>query len=126
MIRVPTPDPAKIRESNELYQKAYAIVQSNVRSQFPIALEYLNKAIKLTPNNQQVTNLLDRIEAGMGGRTTTVLASAAQQQYKLAEEKYLEGSYYEALRIVNNLMKDKSSSQYPPLLELKRRIESKI
>lgn len=125
-IRVPPPDPAKIRESNDLYQKAFAIVQSNVRSQFPIALEYLNRAIKLTPNNQQVTNLLDRIEADLGGRTTTVLASAAQQQYKLAEEKYLEGSYYEALRIVNNLMKDRSSSQYPPLLELKRRIESKI
>ena len=125
-IRIPPPDPAKIRESNELYERAFAIVQSNVRSQFPIALEYLNQAIKLTPDSQKVTNLLDRIEAELGGRTTTVLASTAQQQYKLAEEKYLEGSYYEALRIVNSLMKDEKSSQYPPLLELKRRIESKI
>ncbi len=125
-IRIPPPDPAKIRESNELYERAFAIVQSNVRSQYPIALEYLNQAIKLTPDSQKVTNLLDRIEAELGGRTTTVLASTAQQQYKMAEEKYLEGSYYEALRIVNSLMKDKVSSQYPPLLELKRRIESKI
>lgn len=125
-IRIPPPDPAKIRESNELYERAFAIVQSDVRSQFPIALEYLNEAIKLTPDSQKVTNLLDRIEAELGGRTTTVLASTAQQQYKLAEEKYLEGSYYEALRIVNSLMKDEQSSQYPPLLELKRRIESKI
>ncbi len=125
-IRIPPPDPAKIEESNKLYQQAYNIVQSNVRSQFPIALEYLNQAIKLTPNSQQLTNLLDRIEAELGGRSTLVLASGAQQQYKLAEEKYLEGSFYEALRIVNNLMKDEKSSQYPPLLELKRRIESKI
>lgn len=125
-IRVPPPDPEKIAKSNELYQKAYEIVQSNVRSQYPIALEYLNNAIKLTPNSQKVTNLLDRIEAELGGRTTTVLSSIAQEKYKQAEQEYLEGNYYEALRIVSNLMKDEQNSQYPPLLELKRRIESKI
>ncbi len=125
-MRIPPPDPAKQRKSDELYARALAIVQGGVRAQYPIALEFLNQAIKLTPQNQKVTTLLDRVEAELGGRTTTVLTNEAQQQYRLAEEKYIEGNYYEALRIVNNLLKDEQSSQYPPLLELKRRIESKI
>jgi hypothetical protein len=125
-MRIPPPDPEKQRQADQLYGRALQIVQGGVRAQFPIAQEYLNQALKLTPQNQQVTTLLDRVEAEMGGRTTTVLSNAAQQQYRLAEEKYIEGNYFEALRIVNNLLKDEQSSQYPPLLELKRRIESKI
>ncbi len=125
-MRVPPPDPEKQRQSDQLYVRALQIVQGGVRAQFPIALEYLNQALKLTPESQQVTTLLDRVEADLGGRTTTVLSNEAQQQYRLAEEKYIEGNYYEALRIVNNLLKNEQSSQFPPLLELKRRIESKI
>jgi len=125
-MRVPPPDPEKQRRSDELYRRAFEIVQGNVRAQFPIALEYLNEALKLTPESQKVTNLLDRVEAEFGGRTTTVLSSTAQQQYRIAEEKYIEGNYFEALRIVNQLLKDKNNQNYPPLLELKRRIESKI
>lgn len=125
-MRIPPPDPEKQRQADQLYARALQIVQGGVRAQFPIALEYLNEALKLTPQNQQLTTLLDRVEAEIGGRTTTVLSNEAQQQYRLAEEKYIGGNYYEALRIVNILLKDRESSQYPPLLELKRRIESKI
>ena len=125
-MRIPPPDPEKQRQSDQLYARALQIVQGGVRAQYPIALEYLNQALKLTPESQRVTTLLDRVEADLGGRTTTVLSNEAQQQYRLAEEKYIEGNYYEALRIVNNLLKNEQSSQYPPLLELKRRIESKI
>jgi len=125
-MRVPPPDPEKQRKSDELYRRAFAIVQGNVRAQFPIALELLNEALKLTPESQKVTSLLDRVEAEFGGRTTTVLSSTAQQQYRIAEEKYIQGNYFEALRIVNQLLKDSNNQNYPPLLELKRRIESKI
>lgn len=125
-MRVPPPDPEKQRKSDELYRRAFAIVQGNVRAQFPIALELLNEALKLTPESQKVTSLLDRVEAEFGGRTTTVLSNTAQQQYRIAEEKYIQGNYFEALRIVNQLLKDSNNQNYPPLLELKRRIESKI
>ncbi|RKX80038.1 MAG: hypothetical protein DRP87_00955 [Spirochaetes bacterium] len=125
-IRIPPPDPARKKKAEEFYQRAYEIVRSNVRSNFPVALEYLNEALRLTPDNESVISLLDRVEAEMGGRATMVLSSMAQQQYRLAEEKFIQGSYYEALRIVNNLMTDSNNRNYGPLLELKRRIESKI
>ena len=52
-MRTPPPDPAKIREAESLYGKAYDIVSSNVRSNYPTALEYLNRAFKLNPDNSK-------------------------------------------------------------------------
>ncbi|MEW5816995.1 MAG: hypothetical protein AB1798_16570, partial [Spirochaetota bacterium] len=120
------PDPAKLREAEELYQKALALVKANVKGQFPIALEYLNKAFKLNPESIKIIELKDRIQKDTGGTATVVLSSAAQEQFKLAEDKFIERSYYEALKIVNRLLQDSNNRQYSPLLELKRRIESKI
>ena len=125
-IRRPPPDPAKVTESNNLYQKAFDIVRQNVRAQFPIALSYLNKAIELDPNNQQAASLKDRISIDQGAATTVVLSSTDQVQFKLAQEQFIAKSYYEALRIVNQLLKDPANRNYSPLIELKRRIESKI
>ncbi len=125
-IKRPPPDPAKVTESNNLYQKAFDIVRQNVRAQFPIALSYLNKAIELDPNNQQAASLKDRISIDQGAATTVVLSSTDQVQFKLAQEQFIAKSYYEALRIVNQLLKDPANQNYSPLIELKRRIESKI
>jgi len=125
-IRVPPPDPAKKREAERLYNQAFEIVQSNVRSQFPIALEYLNEAFKLDPQNEDIIRLKDRLQSDSGGTARVVLSSEAQRQYRLAEEKYIAQSYYEALRIVNRLLQDEENRQFSPLLELKRRIESRI
>lgn len=125
-IRVPPPDPAKRLEAQRLYDRAFEIVQSNVRSQFPIALEYLNEAFKLDPQNENVIRLKDRIQSDTGGTSRVVLSSEAQRLYRLAEEKFIAQSYYEALRIVNRLLQDEENQQFSPLLELKRRIESRI
>ena len=125
-MRTPPPDPAKIREAADLYKKAYAIVSSNVRSNYPTALEYLNRAFKLDPDNSDVTVLKDRVQTEMGGTTTVVLSSYAQEQYRLAEQEFINGNYYASLAIVNKLLQDRRNRNYTPLLELKRRIDSKI
>ena len=125
-IRVPPPNPANLRESEDLYQKAYVIVEGNVRSQFPVALAQLEKAIELNPENSSAIELKDRIQLDAGGQTTIVLSSAAQSQFKIAEEKYINGDYFEAYAIVQQLLKDKDNASYTPLQDLKRRIESKF
>ncbi len=125
-IRVPPPNPADLRESADLYQKAFAIVEGNVRSQFPVALAQLEKAIELNPENSQAIELKDRIQLDAGGQTTIVLSSAAQSQFKNAEEKYINGEYFEAYAIVQQLLRDQDNASYPPLQDLKRRIESKF
>ena len=125
-MRTPPPDPAKIREAESLYGKAYDIVSSNVRSNYPTALEYLNRAFKLNPDNSKITVLKDRVQTEMGGTTTVVLSSYAQEQYRLAEQEFINGNYYASLAIVNKLLQDKRNRNYTPLIELKRRIDSKI
>ncbi len=125
-IRIPPPDPRALAESEELYRAALRIVTGNVRAQFPIALEQLNRAIQLNPENTKAIELKDRIQIDTGGQTSIVLSSVAEEQYRLAEKRYIEGNYFEALAIVQRLLQNKESRNYPPLLELKRRIESRI
>ncbi len=125
-IRIPPPDPKKIAESERLYKQAYSIVLNNRIDLFPAALEELNRAIELNPNNEKAIALKDRIQIAAGGTVQTVLSSFAEEQYRLAENKYLAGKYLEALAIVEKLLQDKRNRNYPPLLELKKRIETKI
>ncbi len=93
---------------------------------FPSALAQLNKAIELNPDNRKAAGLKDRIQIAAGGTVQAVLSGIAQEQYKIAENKYLAGKYFEALVIVERLLKNKRNRGYPPLLELKRRIKAKI
>jgi len=125
-IRRPPPDLAALAESKSLYKKAFAIVEGNVRSQFPVALTQLDRAIELNPENQDAITLKDRIQLDAGGQATAVLSSAANALFKSAEEKYINGDYFEAYAIVQQLLGDKKTSSYPPLQDLKRRIESKF
>jgi len=125
-IRRPPPNLAALAESRDLYNKAFAIVEGNVRSQFPVALTQLDRAIELNPENQNAITLKDRIQLDAGGQATAVLSSAANALFKSAEEKYINGDYFEAYAIVQQLLGDKKTASYPPLLDLKRRIESKF
>ncbi|MEM5947875.1 hypothetical protein WKV44_04900 [Spirochaetia bacterium 38H-sp] len=125
-IRIPPPDPAKISRAKELYKNALAIYNRNDRANFPIALEQLNQAVLLDPDNREAISLKDRIQLAMGGQTSVVLPSYALKLYKDAEQKFTEGSFYEALAIVRKLLEDERAKNYPPLLELKKRIESRI
>ncbi|MCL2481763.1 MAG: hypothetical protein FWF38_08635, partial [Spirochaetaceae bacterium] len=125
-IRTAPPDPAKIREAETLYQRAFTIVSSNVRSNFPTALAYLNRAFELNPNDNRITTLKDRVQTEMGGSATVVLSNDAQQQYRQAEQEFVNGNFYVSLTIVERLLQDPRNRNYTPLLELKRRIESRI
>jgi len=125
-IRIPPPDPAKLAESRELFNKARIIVERNQRELFTIALEQLNRAIELNPDNQAAIEYKDRIQIAAGARVQPILGSVAQDQYRLAEEKFLAGNYFEALAIVEKLLQDKKNRNYPPLKELKKRIETRI
>jgi hypothetical protein len=125
-IRIPPPDLKALAESKNLYEKAFVIVEGNVRSQFPIALTQLDKAIELNPENQDAIELKDRIQLDAGGQTAFVLSSSDNARFKSAEDKYINGDYFEAYAIVQQLLKDKKTASYPPLQDLRRRIESKF
>ncbi|MCL2294998.1 MAG: hypothetical protein FWC36_09065 [Spirochaetes bacterium] len=125
-MRTPPPDPARIREAETLLQRANAIFLTNVRSNFPIAIAYLNRAFELNPNDGRITALRDRVQTEIGGTATIVLSSEAQQQYRLAEQEFINGNFFTSLAIVERLLQDPRNRNYTPLLELRRRIEARI
>jgi hypothetical protein len=125
-LRERPPDQRAVAESGRLYQQASAIVARNDRAQFPIALEQLNRALRLNPNNQAAAALRPRVQEGLGGTVTNVLSSAAEEQFRLAVQHFTNRNFLEALAIVERLLQTTENRNYPPLLDLRRRIESQI
>ncbi|MFP4363352.1 MAG: hypothetical protein ACLFR1_05735 [Spirochaetia bacterium] len=125
-IQVPPPDPAAMRRSRQLTEEARRIIQSNITTNFPQALERLNQAIEIYPDNQEAIALKDELQIRIGGGASVVLSSVAEQQYRQAEELFINGNYYQAYGITSRLLENPRNARYQPLVELNRRIESRI
>ncbi|MBA7703432.1 hypothetical protein ES703_112218 [subsurface metagenome] len=125
-LRTPPPDPAKKDESRKLTNQAKPIFDGAKLELYPVALELLNKAIELDPDNTQAIEIKDDIQLALGGTRKTVLSSDADRQYREAEKKFLQGNYFEALAIVERLLRDPGNKRYKPLLDLKKRIDTRI
>ena len=122
-IKVRPPDPAKIARSNELYDLAYSIVSRNIRSEFNVALSYLDEAISLNPENNDAIRLKDRIATDVGGTAVVVMSNTDQQLYNEAVSEFTSGNYLKARIIVENLLNDPDNQRNPKLLDLQERIE---
>jgi hypothetical protein len=125
-IKIPPPDPAKLRESTRLYNLARATFDSGNLNQFAGAIEQLSQAIVLNPDNRPALDLIDQIRLYEGGQATAVLPSAALAQYQSAEEKFVQGEYLSSYQIIQELWKNSTYQAYPPLRELKRRVEAQL
>ncbi len=122
-IKVRPPDPQKLQRSTELYRLAYDIVSRNVRSEFNVALSYLDEAISLNPDNNDAIRLKDRISTDVGGTAVVVMSNADQQLYNEAVSEYTAGNYLKARIIVENLLKNPVNQRNPKLIDLKERID---
>ena len=125
-LRIPPPDPKAIARSNELVAAAKRIIDANTRSQFPVALAQLNEALKLNPNNEQAVSLKDRIQTDVGGQATVVLSSAAEREYQRAVQELQNGNTIVALAIVEQLLQDPKNKNSTKLVELQKRIQSRL
>ena len=125
-LRIPPPDPKAIARSNELVAAAKRIIDANTRSQFPVALAQLNEALKLNPNNEQAVALKDRIQTDVGGQATVILSSAAEREYQRAVQELQNGNTIVALAIVEQLLQDPKNKNSTKLVELQKRIQSRL
>ncbi|MDR0598049.1 MAG: hypothetical protein LBG14_06035 [Treponema sp.] len=118
------PDPRSLARSNELTAAARGIVDRNVRSQFPVALEQLNQALALNPSNSQAMSLKDRVQTEMGGGGSVVLNSSAEREYQRAVQALQQGNTLVAMTIVRQLLQNAEHRNSRRILDLQRRIES--
>jgi hypothetical protein len=118
------PDPRSLARSGELAATAQGIVNRNVRSQFPVALELLNQALILNPSNAQAMTLKDRLQTELGGGGSVVLNSAAEKEYQRAIQALQQGNTLVAMTIVRHLLSDAQNQNSRRILDLQKRIES--
>ena len=125
-LRLPPPDRAALARSVQLVRDARRIVDANLRAQFPVALEQLNEAIRLDPRNEAAVNLKVRIQTDAGGSATIVLSYEAEQEYRRAVAELQKGNAIVANAIVERLMQDPRNRSAPQLVELQKRIQSRL
>gem|GEM_PF-1068981 len=124
-FRIPPPDPAKIARSRDLYLEAQAIWDRQQRFLFEDALNNLNQAISLDPDNRKAVVLKDQLLRAMGGGVTIVLSPEDQRLLQQAQQLYIERRYFEALLIVEQLLRKSTNQTNADILELEKRVRAK-
>ncbi len=122
------PDPVTVaqeEQSNELLAQAQGIAGGGL-GQDRAAMQLLEEALDLNPQNSEAQALLDELRIRTGGQATVALSSTAEQQYRRAEALFVQGNVAQAYSIVQNLMQDDANAAYPPLQRLHRRITSRL
>lgn len=125
-IRIPPPDPAKLRRARDLVAAARRVVDAGDTTRFPFALEQLNEAILLDPTSEAAVALKDRILTNQGGTAQLVLSGAAESQYQQAVLLFQNGEYLQAYGIVERLMQDSRNAKSTKLQDLRKRIQDRL
>ena len=118
------PDPldqARRQRALEFFRRARSLSGGN-RDQISVAVSFLEQAIELDPTNDDAAFLLDQLRIRLGGVATVALGTADEQQYRRAETLFSQGQVLQALSVVERLLQDADNQNYPPLVDLRRRI----
>jgi hypothetical protein len=121
--RLPPPDPRDIARSNELTAAARQIIDRNITVQFEVALQQLNEALILNPNNAQAIAAKDQLQTRMGGTGTLVWDSRSEALYGQVVNEFQRGNYLIASAILEQLLQDPKIRSSTRIQELQRRIE---
>ena len=125
-IRLPPPDPTKIRRAKDLVAAARKIYEAGDTGRFSFAVEQLNQALENDPNNQAAADLKDRIQTFQGSPAQLVLTAAAESQYQQAITLFQSGNYLGASAIVERLLLDPRNRRVQKLIDLYNQIKARI
>ena len=125
-IKIRPPSPASIAKSKESYTTARVIYDQRQRDLYDQAVELLNSAIKLWPENQQAVLLKDRILIDTGGARQDIISRDDSKQLETAERLFSERNYAESYSIVQVLLQKASNRNYPRLLDLQEKLELRL
>ncbi len=122
------PDPVtqqQIARSNQLLAEARGLAGGG-EAQTLAAIALLEQAVTVYPDNQEARLLLDRLRINAGGQASVALSSTDEQRFRRAETLFIQGNLGQALAIVQSLLQNPNNQQYPPLLDLRDRIVSRL
>ncbi len=123
---IPPPAQVDIKRATSLYNQALAIVNADQRSQFPIALAYLEEAIQINNDYDAAAILMDRIRTSTGAVSQVAMSVTDTQQLRYAESLYIDGRYLEANIIINQLWANPENRKSAKLNDLKVKVEARL
>jgi hypothetical protein len=121
----------QIARSNQLLAEARSLTGGGEGGAVAIArtqqaIELLEQAVTVNPENRDAQLLLDRLRINTGGQASVALSSTDEQRFRRAETLFIQGNLGQALAIVQSLLQNPNNQQYPPLLDLRDRITSRL
>ena len=119
-------DQTDIIASRNLVARARRVAAGGSREQLQAAVSLLEEAIEINPENQDAVVLLDQYRISIGGQVTATISFDAQQRFRRAESLYLEGDIAASYAIVQQLLQSEQNRRYTPLINLQRRLETRL
>ncbi|WP_156809984.1 hypothetical protein [Spirochaeta africana] len=113
-------------QSNNLVQRARQVAAGGTREQLQAAVGLLEEAIEINPENQEAVALLDQYRISIGGQVTTSISFEAQQRFRQAENLFVQGDIAASYAIVQQLLQSPQNQRYTPLINLQRRLETRL
>lgn len=89
------------------------------------ALEKINKALNISPDNENAISLKDKIMTKIGGNTATVLSTEDERLYQLAIRRLQSNNIVGAKAIVEKLLQNERNSYSQKIMDLKNKIEAR-
>ncbi|WP_253719317.1 hypothetical protein [Treponema sp. OMZ 789] len=123
-LKLPPPNYKAIAEAADLTKSAQAIYRAGDKIAFPIAVQQLDTAIKLDPQNITAIRLKDSIQMSMGGAAAVVLSAADETKYQQAVSELQKGNKVIAAALVEQLMQSPNARNSAKVRELKKRIDA--
>ncbi|MFW6368654.1 MAG: hypothetical protein ACOCZ9_02850, partial [Spirochaetota bacterium] len=118
-IREPPRDDTSTEESNALLAEARQEFQAGNAE---VAQEQLEEAVRVNPDNDEARELLDEVRLEVGSSSGPALTSSELQQFRRAENYFIDGEVGRALLIVERLWQDEDNRSYDPLASLRSRM----
>ena len=125
-IKIIPPDTSAIDQSLALTNEADAIFKSGNKARYSVALQRLNQAIRLNPNNERASLLKDRVQMAMGGSAIAVLSYANEDKYRRAILALQKGNKITAIALVEELLRDPEGRKSAKVHDLKKRINAQL
>lgn len=119
-------EPADQRRARELVAMARAVADAGDLARLPAALNYIQQAVQLDPDNEETTAVNSRLMALRSRASLVTLAPADETRYRSAVQEFQNGNYIQANAIVESLLQVPQYRYSQRLLDLSRKIKARL
>lgn len=126
-IRQKPVDNSGTNKARRLISDAQSIYSSagNNTKKLQQALDKVDQALSLLPDNTQAMDLKDKITLKIGGNTSTVLSTEDERLYQLAIQRLQNNNVVGANAIVEQLLKKPQNAYSQKIKDLKNKIDAR-